>query len=237
MVTTLRFWRPQVLMVAVLLAAALTVLAMPPVFAAGGLQVYAGYADLHHGPTPGTPGPNFPTPWIGDANVVTPNSTSNWDAGAIRLDNPTGADMTVYVTVSVGDHFYDLWGAQTVPAGATLVLTESQKLPTPDSPDGDFDTSDFGPNPPRGQCTPDPNAPIPVVHVTIDGITTDLSDGNRTLTTGGVDAVGCPPASDPNDESQPWSYIGDPGSAPASARHPASRQHPAKPGRHPAAGA
>lgn len=176
--------------------------------AAGRISVYVGYADLHHGSSPGTPGPNFPSPWIGDSNVVAPHDTGNWDAGAIRVDNGGSNVMSALITVDVGPAHYDLWGAQTVPAGRTLILTETEKVP-PGGPDGNFDTSDFSPNPSRGDCNP--VSYTAVVHLSLDGGSpTDYTDAGQVLNTGGRDAVACPDpgGSNTNDESQSWSLIG-----------------------------
>ena len=55
-----------------------------------GVQV--GYADGIRG------GGFFPSPWAGDAGVVFVGDTSgSADAGAIRIDNLSGATMTVMI--------------------------------------------------------------------------------------------------------------------------------------------
>src|SRR4030088_2220065 len=52
--------------------------------------VSVGYADTHHPPSRG----QFPAPWYGSPNVVFIGTTTNdWDGGAIKVDNTTGADM------------------------------------------------------------------------------------------------------------------------------------------------
>lgn len=138
------------------------------------VPTYVGYAwDI-------TPPAFFPTPWAGSPNtnfVGTPCCPI--DAGAIRLDNPTGTPITgVRVTVDIGSIHYDLWGAQTIPANGRLILTQTATET--------FDTSDAAPGP----CW-NPSQLVPVVNVTIGGVTTKHYDNQKVLTTHGVDALAC----------------------------------------------
>jgi hypothetical protein len=51
---------------------------------------------------------------------------------------------------------------------------------------------------------------IPVVHVTIGGLTANLPDSNRVLNTGGVDSAGCPDTgfvAVRREESVPWTAL------------------------------
>src|SRR5207245_9320404 len=101
---------------ALLLAVAGVATQLGPVHAAppAGLSVYAAYADTHHPPSNGL----FPVPWMGSPNVNFVGTSSNWDAGAIRLDNSTTTPITgVQVTVDIDGSHYDRWGTnRTIPA-------------------------------------------------------------------------------------------------------------------------
>jgi hypothetical protein len=130
-------------------------------------------------------------------------SAGGWDASAVRVDNLSHASEQVTVTVDIGKHHYDLWGTQTVPAGQSLVLTQMGS--------STFDGSDTNP---AGGYSADPalcqtsvSATVPVVHVTVDGVTTDVRDVGQVLNTGGVDAAGCPYTGARDDESEPWSRL------------------------------
>src|SRR6266851_1435210 len=86
-----------------------------PADAAGvsGIAVYVAYADTHHQAVIGA----FPSPWMGSANVTFIGTTSNWDAGAIRLDDSMSTPVTgVDVSVEIGPQTYRLWGSNlTIP--------------------------------------------------------------------------------------------------------------------------
>src|SRR3954469_10917245 len=102
-----------------------------PASAASPLNVFVGYFDTHSVPYSS----NQPNPWpykdpssyVGTPCTNYPNSTTCWDASAIRLDNPGTTDLTgVSVVVTVGTKSYSLWGSNlTVKAGGMLVLTET----------------------------------------------------------------------------------------------------------------
>ncbi len=115
-----------------------------PAFAAGtgpgGLLVSVGYAEDKETNNPNPA--NFPVPWQGSPNVVflggpvvgqtqCGSLPSCFDAGAIRLDNPTPSavavsDVTVDVHSSIpGGKVFDLWGSFSVPAGGSVILTEN----------------------------------------------------------------------------------------------------------------
>jgi hypothetical protein len=183
---------------------------------AGGLIVSVGYAEDKEINTPDPAA--FPVPWAGAPNTTflggtVPGQTACgtlqtcYDAGAIRLDNPTKSPITV-TRVSVNDHsslvggkfFYNLWGSFTVAAGKSVILTENP----PHSPANhdNFDTSGY----PGNQCTPIKIAPK--VSITIAGVTTTLADSTHVLDTGGIDEGYCQP---PQNESIQWRPIGAPG--------------------------
>jgi hypothetical protein len=102
------------------------------VSSAGGLSAFVGYAEDKEINTPDPA--SFPVPWAGAPNVTFLGGTVPgqaacgsltlcYDAGAIRLDNPSSSAITVG-RVSVDDHssvsggkvFNNPWGSFTVPA-------------------------------------------------------------------------------------------------------------------------
>ncbi|MFY9579041.1 MAG: hypothetical protein WAQ33_06930 [Gaiellaceae bacterium] len=175
----------------------------PPSF-----SVYVGYYDTHHDNNP-QPKPN---PWQGSPNVVfvgQPDSSSGgWDTSTVRIDNLGGTPLTnVVVTVTIGSSNFALWGTNTIPAGQSLILAQMGY--------GTFDGSDensagcYGCDP--NLCATAVSPAIPVVHVTINGQTTNFSDQGQILNTHGVDSAGCPPTggtSIRNDESEAWQQLG-----------------------------
>ncbi len=69
------------------------------------MKVYVGYADGIRGD------PTVPSPWDGDPGVVFRGGGTQFDAGAIRIVNPSAQPLTVDgVTVEIGSATYDLWG-------------------------------------------------------------------------------------------------------------------------------
>jgi hypothetical protein len=172
-------------------------------------KVYAGYYDTHH---LARPKPK-PDPWQGAPNVIfaaQPDDPSGgWDTSAVRLDNLSAYPLrNVHVTVTVGTKRYNLWGTYTLAPGQTLVLAQTAYE--------NFDGSDQGNT--AGcygcgdeLCTTVVSPLIPVVHVTIDGWTTEFPDRAQVLNTKGVDSAGCPATGarrDRNDESQAWQPLG-----------------------------
>ena len=145
---------------------------------AGSLLVEVGYAGNTVFPSGwyGTPGVNF----VGTGPVCcTSNNLVGWDAGAIRITNPTAIPVTIgSISVGIGPASYSLWSNITVPANGTLVVTQNNQF--------NFDTSEsagFG-------CFP-PVPEFPIVHVTIGGTTTDYVDSQQILNTGGTDTGVC----------------------------------------------
>ena len=200
---------------------AITVRDQPP---AGSVAVYAGYYDTHH-----VNSQPKPDPWRGSPNVVfTGNpdagTTNSWDTSTIRVDNLGGSALSgVAVAVDIGTHHYALWGAQTIQAGYSLILAQTAVE--------NFDGSDTNPagcfSCSPNMCLSTVSSTVPVVHVTVGGVTTDYYDPGQVLNTHGVDAAGCPYTGTRNDESQSWQQIfprsapsviaGDDGTAPAGA--------------------
>jgi hypothetical protein len=145
------------------------------------VKAYAGYADNVH-TVPGF----LPSPWAGDPGVTFRGSATPWDAGAIRLDNPSKNPLTVAdVSVTIGATVYDLWGPYpiVVPGKSTLILTQTVQF--------DFDTSE---DPSQGTCAA-PSSVIPVIHVTVGARkpkTKTFKDVHQVLNTGGRDPILCP---------------------------------------------
>ena len=182
----------------------------------GGLAVYVGYAEDKetNNPVPA----QFPVPWLGAPNTtflgnpITGSTNcgklpSCYDAGAIRLDNTSSADIQVG-SVVVDDHsslpggkIFKLWGSFTVPAGQSVILTQN---PPGDDPSYiNFDTSSY----PKNCGTPLTVAPT--VTLTIGGSATTLVDSTHVLDTGGIDRGSCSPK---QNESTQWRPIGATGS-------------------------
>jgi len=192
------------------LAAALTVLVLAGCgTATSNLKVSAAYADnLQTVGARSTNPPSFPNPWQGGSNVNFKGSGDKFDSGAIRIENSSGTEATVdQVVVDIGSKHYDLWGSNLkVPANGSLILTQTD-LGTANPPQPNFDTSE-----PSNAAASAANAPsaqgssaVPVIHVKINGQTTDLRDQARVLTTGGTDKGNQPGT--PNESSQ-WQQIG-----------------------------
>lgn len=168
------------------------------------IAVYVGYYDTHH--------PNLlrpvPNPWQGSAGVTfvgTPDSPSGgWDTAAIRIDNLTSSSINATVTVDMISHNFALWGQRTIPANGKLILAQTGFE--------NFDGSDTSPagcydcNP--NDCLTKVESTIPVVRVTIGGVTTNYYDVEQITNTKGVDGAGCPYTGTRNDESWPWTQIG-----------------------------
>src|SRR5947209_590386 len=102
------------------LGAASTV-AGPPASAATNVNVFVAYADNLR------PSGFFPTPWKGAPNTLFIGNGPSFDAGAIRLDNPTGVPLpvdNVSVDLQRPGPVFKLWGSFTIPAHASAILTQ-----------------------------------------------------------------------------------------------------------------
>ena len=192
-----RGWRVRGLALSLLFVSflgAASIVAGPPASAATNVNVFVAYADNLR------PSGFFPTPWKGAPNTLFIGNGPSFDAGAIRLDNPTGVPLPVdNVSVDLqrpGPEF-KLWGSFTIPAHGSAILTQTGQY--------NFDTSDF----PLASC-PTPAASsdkrIPKVTVTIAGAPTSLLDTGHVLDTGGFDYASCKP-----NESLQWRSIGGAG--------------------------
>jgi len=167
--------------------------------------VLVGYADLEH------PNPvNFPVPWDGSPGVIfkgCPGCT-DIDAGAVRIVNNTGGPLTVNaVVVRMDTCTFNLWPSNiALPLGGELIVTQTANGAAGGcTTNGQFDTSDVGPNSKdwAGICT-NSNI-IPQIDVTVNGVTTTFADTGQVLNTGGIDKATCPPGTN---ESTQWTAIG-----------------------------
>ena len=171
------------------------------------ISVFAGYYDTHHDDSHLQPKPD---PWSGSAGVVfvgKPDSSSGgWDTSAVMIANRGSATLSgVTVTVDIGSNHYARWGTQSIPVGQSLILTQTAFE--------NFDGSDtntagcYGCDPTL--CTTAVLTTIPVVHVTVNGVTTNYSDSRQILNTQGADKAGCPDTGGTrNDESENWQQLG-----------------------------
>src|SRR2546421_10371021 len=173
---------------------AASIVAGPPASAATNVNVFVAYADNLR------PSGFFPTPWKGAPNTLFIGNGPSFDAGAIRLDNPTGAPLpvdNVSVDLQRPGPVFKLWGSFTIPAHGSAILTQTGQY--------NFDPSDY----PLASC-PTPAASsdkrIPKVTVTIAGAPTSLLDTGHVLDTGAFDYASCKP-----NESLQWRSIGGAG--------------------------
>jgi len=154
---------------------------------AASVPVSVGYADSLRA------SPNLPTPWLGSPNVNFIGDPGAWDAGAVRLDNPTSSPISidsVVVDLARPGPTFNLWGAFSIPANGSAILTETANF--------NFDTSDFA----ISGCGVFATTNAPTVTVTIGGIPSTLTDTGHVLDTGGFDAVCL------GNESLQWRAIG-----------------------------
>jgi len=170
--------------------------------------VYGAYYDTHH--TDITT--SKPTLWQGSPGVLfvgTPDSASGgWDSSTVRVDNVSGSTLNnVVVSVDMGSHHFALWGTNSIPPGASLILAQTAFQ--------NFDGSDTNPAGCYGcdptLCLTSVSSTVPVVHVTVNGTTTNVFDPHQSLNTGGVDSAGCPDTGFTTvrrEESEQWQQLG-----------------------------
>jgi hypothetical protein len=171
-----------------------------------GLALFVGYADTVR------PNAPFPTPWVGDPNVIEPGKTANpgppWDAGAVRLDNTTASPIqvdNVVVDLQRPGPVFSLWGSFTIPAHGSAILTQTVTFGN----SSNFDTSDF-PISPCHVLAPPTDPRIPKVTVTAGGLTASYLDTAHIIDAFGWDTFySCGGGSEP--ESLQWRPIGTPG--------------------------
>jgi hypothetical protein len=138
------------------------------------MKVFVGYADGLRG------APTVPSPWDGDDGVTFIGKGDFFDAGAIRIVNPSANPLTIDgVTVDIGTVHYDLWGPypMMVAGKSSLILTQTAEF--------NFDTSEPGD---VATCTP--TGDVPVIHLTVGSRhpkTRIFLDKDQVLNTGGID--------------------------------------------------
>jgi len=174
------------------------------------------------------PSPFFPNPWAGSPSVALfAGMSSGIDAGAVRINNGTGAAVTIdslSVNVPTAGGVHTLWNASlpfVLPAGMDAIFTQTAQF--------NFDTSDFGLGGLNAANNCDPTNAFaianpgicagiaPIVDVSIDGAPSSLTDTGQVLDTGGFDFVNANPCPVPGDvpgacnESLQWRLIGTTG--------------------------
>ncbi|HEV3310798.1 MAG TPA: hypothetical protein VG815_09790, partial [Chloroflexota bacterium] len=162
------------------------------------ITVEVGYADdLRRNPF-------YPNPWNGSPNTifVGENSSNNEDSGAIRIINNQSTSITVNdvsVTLASGAH-YDLWGSNVIPAGDSLILSQTNGQ--------NFDSSDGDVTLPYPQTYPDGETlHAAQINIKVDGVLLPtFLDTGHVLTTGGSDPGGAGV-----NESENWRTIGTTG--------------------------
>lgn len=193
-------------MLTFLLSGLFTSVGALPAAAAGGVDIYVGYADnLRANPA------NFPTPWEGSPNTIYEGCSGGctFDAGAVRVVNSTGSPVTMNsVVIRFDTCIYDIWPHNvSLPAGGQIIVTQTTSgADNGCSPgNGHMDSSDIGPGGVgwAGVCT-ESNI-FPVVDVTVDGTTTSFTDSAQVLNTDGMDRADCNGGAN---ESLQWSPIG-----------------------------
>ena len=90
---------------------------------AGTITVYVGYADNLR------PSGFFPNPWLCGSGVVSETPTGqSLDTGAIRIDNNTGAAITISnftATFNAGAVVFNFWNPLTIPDGYHGIFTQT----------------------------------------------------------------------------------------------------------------
>lgn len=193
---------------AALAAAALSLLGAAavaaPAHAAGGVEVYVGYAD-----TARPDFTHFPTPWQGSPGVTYEGCTGNctFDAGAVRIVNNTGSPVRIdSVAIKISTCTFSMWAPASIAAGDQLIVTQNANgTGNGCAADGTMDTSDVGPGGGgyAGNCSAD--GLHPQVAVSIDGTVVTFPDNGMVLNTGGKDLASCPSGTN---ESIQWTPIG-----------------------------
>ena len=150
------------------------------------MKVFVGYADGIRGDS------TVPSPWDGDAGVRFIGGGTQFDAGAIRIVNPSRQPLTIDdVSVDIGSATYDLWGSSypiVVDGKSSVILTQTVEF--------DFDTSE------PAVATCDPTGDIPLVHIVVGSRnpkTRTFTDAGQVLNTGGVDPGSCTLANEGRD--------------------------------------
>ncbi len=198
---------------------------------AGSVSVYVGYVDNLR------PSGFFPSVWLGNSNVVSQTPTGqSLDAGAIRIDNNSGASITVSnfsVLFPAQSNTFSIWSPLTIANGQIGIFTQTGSY--------NFDTSDFGifgGSPPTslapnnylgngnssliGGCSSSATLIAaamettncansnPIISYSLNGGTTmqSFTDTGQILNTGGWDFVNNSYAGEDGNESINWNLVG-----------------------------
>lgn len=195
---------------------------------AGPIDVYVGYADNLR------PSGFFPAVWLGGSNVVSESSAAqSFDSGAVRIDNNTGASITITnFTVWVANAgTFSIWAPLTIANGQTGIFTQTTSY--------NFDSSDygiFGGGPPAalapnnyggngnsnliGGCSSDPSlisaagyaaacaSSAPVISFLENGTLMSFTDSGQIIDTGGWDFVYNNSYGEDGNESINWNLVG-----------------------------
>ena len=178
------------------------------------VKVSVAYADNEHHSCR-----TIPRPWAGSPGVMFIGTRSPWDSGAIKLENPSNQPLTVdRVTVDIdGATGIPVPGYTSfvIPPKGTAILAQRKTF--------NFDVSDgcsskggrwgtcssaSGSYTP-GPCTR-PSSAIPVVHVTVGGVTPvtkNFIDEDQVLNDHGVDGNACPRLFPRGCEGLPWDTV------------------------------
>ena len=159
------------------------------------VALYVAYVDRQ----PTRPGP-IPNPWSGSSNVIFQGTGPPLDAGAVRLDNQGGSEITVdQIVVSIGGRRYALWPSGIkLPAHAVLILTQTGVV-SQNPFQSNFDTSEA-----RADSCSALSPDVPIIDVTVGGRHLIYRDTHLVLNTGGRDLGNCPGKPD---ESHPWEQL------------------------------
>ncbi len=182
---------------------------------AGSIVVYVGYADNLRASG------FFPTPWLGDLGVVSETPTGqSLDAGAIRIDNNTGASVTIsnFAVTLGGGQVFNIWAPLVIPDGKIGIFTQTGSY--------NFDSSDFGvfgggpvnvdASHPLGGCTNPADATQvagcaayqPVITFNVYGTPNSYTDTGHILDTFGYDLINLAPPGGDGNESINWNLVG-----------------------------
>lgn len=184
-------------------------------------SVYTGYADNLRSSG------FFPTPWLGDANVVSQSAAAQtFDSGAVRIDNTGAAPITITnftVTMNGGSGpVYNIWSALTIGVGQDGIFTQTGSFNfdssdnSTGSPPGPIFPSDPGSNG-IGGCSSTAAAQAavgitaycagrqPIVSFDENGTLVTLNDTGHIIDTGNYDFVNFSPD---GNESINWNLIG-----------------------------
>ena len=176
-------------------------------------KIFLGYADTYF-----PRGTGLPSIWNGSPGVIfvgcgvnaneggpaVPNGCpqepvgpprDEYDAGAIRIDNPSATAPLVVggpASVTIGSCVYSPWPGlkRTIPPGGTLILAQTGLTGDPCGQNlgGNYnlDTSESSGN---GNCIPSPA--VPAVTFTLNGSPATIDDGAQILNKHGIDPGAC----------------------------------------------